>query len=264
MDVRAPVMDLRDGRARMDVIVGIPACAIEVNGHPRHDTPARYAVAVLGGAGAVPILIPPLGDAELAVLDRIDGLLLPGSPSNVHPSHYDGGDSKTPELHDQQRDATTLPLIRAAIARGMPVLAICRGIQELNVALGGTLHQQVHELDGRLDHRSGPGTLEQRYGPKHKIGLSGELGRIVGAEAIMVNSLHGQAIERTAPGLVVEALAADGTIEAVRVTTARGFALGVQWHPEWGFRNNAASLAILGAFGAACRAYRLGTNRKAA
>ena len=136
----------------MDIIVGIPACFIEVNGHPRHDTPARYAEAVLGGAGAVPILIPPLGEAELAVLDRIDGLLLPGSPSNVHPHQYDGGDSRTPELHDPARDATTLPLIRAAIARGMPVLAICRGIQELNVALGGTLHQQVHELDGHMRH----------------------------------------------------------------------------------------------------------------
>ena len=183
-------MNVRDGRARMDVIVGIPACAVEVNGHPRHDTPARYAEAVLGGAGAVPILIPPLGEAELAVLDRIDGLLLPGSPSNVHPHQYDGGDSRTPELHDPARDATTLPLIRAAIARGMPVLAICRGIQELNVALGGTLHQQVHELDGHMDHRGGPGTLEQRYGPKHPIALSGELALIVGAEAIMVNSLH--------------------------------------------------------------------------
>jgi putative glutamine amidotransferase len=248
----------------MDVIVGIPACAIEVKGLARHDTPARYAEAVLGGAGAVPILIPPLGEAELAVLDRIDGLLLPGSPSNVHPTHYDGGDSQTPELHDQARDATTLPLIRAAIARGMPVLAICRGIQELNVALGGTLHQQVHELDGRMDHRSGPGTPEQRYGPKHPVALSGDLARLVGAEAIMVNSLHGQAIERPAPGLVVEALAEDGTIEAVRVATARGFACGVQWHPEWGYADNAASLAIFRAFGAACRAYRLGTNRKAA
>ena len=248
----------------MDVIVGIPACLIEVNGHMRHDTPARYAEALLGGAGAVPIIIPPLGEAELAVLDRIDGLLIPGSPSNVHPSRYDGGDSKTPELHDPARDATTLPLIRAAIARGMPMLAICRGIQELNVALGGTLHQQVHELDGRLDHRGGPGTLEQRYGPKHPIALSGELARIVGADAIMVNSLHGQAIERPAAGLVVEAVAADGTIEAVRVASARGFALGVQWHPEWGFGDNPASLAIFGAFGAACRAYRGGTNRKAA
>ena len=248
----------------MDIMVGIPACAIEVNGHPRHDTPARYAVAVLGGVGAIPILIPPLGEAELPVLDRLDGLLLPGSPSNVHPTHYDGGETQTPDFHDPERDATTLPLIRAAIARGMPVLAICRGLQELNVALGGTLHQQVHEQPGRMDHRGGPGTLEHRYRPKHPIALSGELTRIVGAETIMVNSLHGQAIERPAPGLVVEALADDGTIEAVRVATARGFALGLQWHPEWDYANNAASLAIFGAFGAACRAYRLGANRKAA
>ena len=248
----------------MEVIVGLPACAKEVNGHLRHDTPARYAIAVLGGAGAVPIMIPPLGEAELAVLDRIDGLLVPGSPSNVHPDHYAGGESRTPELHDPARDATTLPLIRAAIARGMPLLAICRGIQELNVALGGTLLQQVHDIDGRMDHRAGAGTLEQRYGPKHKITLSGELARIIGAEAIMVNSLHGQAIDRLAPGLVVEALAEDGTIEAVRAAAARGFACGVQWHPEWGYADNATSLAIFRAFGAACRAYRVGNNRKAA
>jgi len=248
----------------MDLLVGIPACAREVSGQLRHDTPARYAMAVLGGAGAIPIMIPPLGEAELPVLDRLDGLLIPGSPSNVHPSHYEGGDSRTPDLHDPARDATTLPLIRAAIAHGMPVLAICRGIQELNVALGGTLHQQVHALDGRLDHRGGTGTLEERYGPKHPVALTGELARIVGADAIMVNSLHGQAIERPAPGMVVEALAEDGTIEAVRVTTARGFACGVQWHPEWGYADNPASLAIFRAFGAACRSYRLGTNRKAA
>ena len=248
----------------MDPIVGIPACAREVNGHLRHDTPARYAVAVLGAAGALPLMIPPLGEPMLAVLHRIDGLLVPGSPSNVHPSHYDGGDSETPDLHDPARDATTLPLIRAAIARGMPVLAICRGIQELNVALGGTLHQQVHALDGRIDHRGGPGSLAERYGPKHPVALSGELAHIVGADAIVVNSLHGQAIERPAPGLVVEALAEDGTIEAVRVTTARGFACGVQWHPEWGYADDPASLAIFRAFGAACRAYRAGTIRKAA
>jgi len=240
----------------MDVIVGIPACFIEVNGHPRHDTPARYAEAVLGGAGAVPILIPPLGEAELTVLDRIDGLLLPGSPSNVHPHQYDGGDSRTPELHDPARDATTLPLIRAAIARGMPVLAICRGIQELNVALGGTLHQQVHAVAERMDHRPGPGTIEEAYAPRHLVFLSGQLARIIGSTKILVNSLHGQAIDALAPGLVVEALAPDNTIEAVRVERGRGFAFGVQWHPEWGYADDSASLAIFRAFGEACVTYR--------
>ncbi len=248
----------------MNVLVGIPACLKPINDLEFHLTPARYAEAVLGAAGAVPIMIPPLGEAGLVVLDRIDGLLIPGSPSNVHPSHYNGGESLTPDLHDQARDATTLPLIRAAIARGLPVLAICRGIQELNVALGGTLHQQVHEVAGRSDHRAGPGTRDEKYGPKHKVLLSGEFARVIGTNAIMVNSLHGQAIDRPAPGLMVEAVAEDGTIEAVRVATASGFACGVQWHPEWRYVDNPASLAIFRAFGDACRAWRPGTNRKAA
>ena len=140
----------------MHPIVGIPACARLEKGQLRHDTPARYAAAVLGGAGAVPVMIPPMGEASLAVLDRLDGLLLSGSPSNVHPSHYDGGDSLTPDHHDLERDATTLRLIPEALSRGMPLLAICRGIQELNVALGGTLHQKVHAVPDRMDHRPGP------------------------------------------------------------------------------------------------------------
>jgi putative glutamine amidotransferase len=221
----------------------------------QHATPARYGAAALGGAGAVPLLIPPIGQAQLGVLDRLDGLLLSGSPSNVHPANYKGGESETPEWHDTDRDATTLPLIRAAIARALPVLAICRGIQELNVALGGTLHQQVHKIPGRLDHRSGPGTLEQKYGPKHKVALSGRLARIIGSSEIMVNSLHGQAIDRPAPGLVVEATAPDSTIEGVRLDPAPGFVLGLQWHPEWRYAEDAASRAIFSAFGEACRAY---------
>jgi putative glutamine amidotransferase len=248
----------------MPPIVGIPACAmLMVKEQLRYDTPARYAAAVLGGAGAVPIMIPPIGEASLAVLDRIDGLLLPGSPSNVHPSHYAGGDSQTPDRHDLERDATTLRLIPEAIARGMPVLAICRGIQELNVALGGTLHQQVHEVPGRMDHRPGAGTVEEKYAPTHLVALSGQLARVVGSTKILVNSLHGQAIETPAPGLVVEALAPDGTIEAVRVEKAHGFALGVQWHPEWGYADDSASLAIFRAFGEACRAYQAGLSKAA-
>jgi len=247
----------------MHPIVGIPACARLVNGMLRHDTPARYAGAVLGGAGAVPIMIPPMGEASLEVLDRIDGLLLSGSPSNVHPSHYAGGDSLTPEHHDLERDATTLRLIPAAIERGLPLLAICRGIQELNVALGGTLHQKVHEVADRMDHRPGPGTLEEKYAPRHLVFLSGQLAGIVGATKILVNSLHGQAIDAPAPGLVVEARAPDGTIEAVRVERAPGFAIGVQWHPEWGYADDSASLALFRAFGEACAAYRNGLRKAA-
>ena len=217
----------------MSIVVGIPACAAIARERPVHTTPARYAEAVLDGSGALPILIPPLGEAQLALLDRIDGLLVPGSPSNVHPSHYGVNESLTPDTHDRARDATTLPLIRAAIARGLPVLAICRGIQELNVALGGTLSQNIHDLDGRMDHRGGPGAMEEKYGPKHTISVSGALARIVGAGAIMVNSLHGQAIATPAPSLIPEAWAEDGTIEAVSCPSAPGFVLGLQWHPEW-------------------------------
>ena len=240
----------------MRPIVGIPACNVDARGHPQHATPSRYAAAVMGGADAMPVLIPPMGEAQLAVLDRLDGLLLSGSPSNVHPSAYAGGESSTPDWHDPERDATTLPLIRAALERGLPVLAICRGIQELNVALGGSLHQQVHALPGRLDHRGGEGSQEHRYRHKHGVALTGALARILGASEIMVNSLHGQAIDRLAPGLAVEATAPDGIIEAVRLAGARGFAHGVQWHPEWRYAEDPPSLALFAAFGTACRAYR--------
>jgi len=250
----------------MSLIVGIPACSREVGGHLQHATPARYGAAVIGGAGALPILLPPMGhevgEGLLLLLDRIDGLLLSGSPSNVAPEHYGAGDDATPEMHDPPRDATTLPLIRAALARGLPVLAICRGIQELNVALGGTLHQEVHKLAGRLDHRGGAGTMEQRYRAKHDIALSGQMARMVGKTATMVNSLHGQAIDRLAAGLVVEATAPDGTVEAVRVAEAPGWAFGVQWHPEWRHAENVDSMAIFRAFGDACRAY--GTHARKA
>ena len=247
----------------MNLVVGIPACAATVNDRSVHTTPARYADAVMGGVGALPVMIPPVGDAQTALLDRIDGLLVPGSPSNVHPSHYDGGESETPDKHDLERDATTLPLIRAAIARGLPVLAICRGIQELNVALGGTLIQQIHEKPGRLDHRGGKGTWEERYGPKHTVAATGFLARIVGESEFIVNSRHGQAIDRPADGLVVEAHAPDGTIEAVAMPGAPGFVLGVQWHPEWRYAELRPSVAIFSAFGAACRTWQR-SYRKAA
>jgi putative glutamine amidotransferase len=245
------------------MIVGIPACAKTISEMPFHQTPARYARAVLGGVGALPVLIPPLGEQMLDLLDDLTGLLVPGSPSNVHPSHYQGGESETPDFHDLERDHTTLPLIRAAIARGIPVLAICRGIQELNVALGGSLVQRVHVQPDRLDHRGGPGSLEMRYGPKHPVTVSGSLARILGADSIEVNSIHGQAIDRPGDGLVVEARAPDGTIEAVAMPTAPGWLLGVQWHPEWAFATNPHSVAIFAAFGDACRSWKT-SHRKVA
>jgi len=236
----------------MTILVGIPACARVVNGHLQHATPARYAAALLGGSGAVPVMIPPIGEAALAVLDRLDGLLLPGSPSNVHPSHYGAG-SLTPEMHDPERDGTSFPLIHAALRMDLPVLAICRGIQELNVALGGSLHQQVHDVPGRLDHRGGPGAKPEQYRPKHDVMLQGRLAAIAGQGSIRVNSVHEQAVDRLAPRLAVEATAPDGTVEGVRVEGAT-FALAVQWHPEWDYAADPHSVALFRAFGDACRA----------
>ncbi len=245
----------------MTLLIGIPACNRDINGHPQHVTPARYGAALLGASGAVPVLIPPVGEAALAILDRVDGLLLSGSPSNVDPSRYGAAD-ETPDHHDMARDGTTLPLIRAALSRGMPILAICRGIQELNVALGGSLHQQVHFVPGREDHRGGPGPNTKAFAPKHDIALSGELARLLGHDRIRVNSVHGQAIDRVADTLAVEAVAPDGTIEAVRVQGAI-FALGVQWHPEWDYAADANSVRLFRAFGDACRAYAGGIRRVA-
>ncbi|MGH7058048.1 MAG: gamma-glutamyl-gamma-aminobutyrate hydrolase family protein, partial [Acetobacteraceae bacterium] len=198
----------------------------------------------------------PEGEAMTAVLDRLDGLLLPGSPSNVAPERYGALEDRTPGKHDPARDATVLPLVHAALARGLPLLAICRGIQELNVALGGTLYQKVQELPGRIDHRGGPGSQEVRYGPKHTVALSGALAALLSRREVTVNSLHEQAIDRPADRLVVEALAPDGTIEAVRVIGSRSFAFGVQWHPEWDVLSYPDRTALFAAFGEAARAFR--------
>jgi putative glutamine amidotransferase len=255
----------------MNLIVGIPACSKDIGGMLQHATPARYGAALMGAAGALPILLPPVGEGLVAMLDRLDGLLLSGSPSNVEPQRYGVDEDLTPGKHDPHRDATTLPMIRAAIARGLPVLAICRGIQELNVALGGTLIQKVQEQPGRMDHRAITSEAERTepldynhlYRLKHTVSVSGHLARIVGAGEIMVNSLHEQAIDRPAEGLVVEARAGDGTIEAVRLADAPGFVMGVQWHPEWHVLADAPSTAIFRAFGDACRAYHGGLRRAA-
>src|SRR6266550_6464786 len=190
-------------------LVGIPTCLRTINKRVFHGVNERYPSAVIDAAGCLPVLIPAIGSKidVCQMLDRLDGLLLTGSPSNVHPSHY-GAEPSHPEiLHDPERDATTLPLIREAVRRDLPVLAICRGIQELNVALGGTLHQRIFEMPGRFNHRRrrGPMTLDQRYGPAHPVQLSegGRLLGLAGTGELMVNSLHGQGIDRPAPDLFV-------------------------------------------------------------
>ncbi|MDE2136429.1 MAG: gamma-glutamyl-gamma-aminobutyrate hydrolase family protein, partial [Gammaproteobacteria bacterium] len=224
--------------------------------HPFHMVGEKYARAVIDAAGAAPVLIPSLaeelGFAEL--LERLDGLLFTGSPSNVEPHHYAGPPSAPGTLHDPARDATTLPLIRKAVGSGVPVLGICRGFQEMNVAFGGTLHQKLHEVPGHLDHRDDESQpLEVQFGPAHEVTLEpgGVLRELAGSERIRVNSLHSQGIERLGAPLAVEARAPDGVIEAFRVRAAASFALAVQWHPEWQAMANPFSRALFAAFGKA-------------
>ncbi|HEX2115647.1 MAG TPA: gamma-glutamyl-gamma-aminobutyrate hydrolase family protein [Alphaproteobacteria bacterium] len=240
-------------------LIGVTACARAGERHVFHSVAAQYVEAVVNGVGGVPIIVPALG-ARMdipALLSRLDGLLLTGSPSNVEPHHYGGPASREGTLHDPARDATTLPLIRAALDVGMPLLAICRGNQELNVALGGTLHQHVHELPGKRDHRGRKvPSNEERYGYAHTIDLApgGTLERLAGARTVTVNSLHAQAIDRVAGGLEVEATSTeDGVIEAVRVAAATSFAIGVQWHPEWHIATDILSRALFASFGDAAR-----------
>ena len=251
--------------------IGIPCCLRSINERVFHTASDRYPEALVNATGCMPVLIPSIGammDVD-ALLDRLDGVLLTGSPSNVEPHHYDGPPSLEGTLHDPDRDATTLPLIREAVRRDMPVLAICRGIQELNVALGGTLHQRIFEMQERFNHRrrQGPMTLDERYGPAHTVALTpdGYFAGLAGAPEIMVNSLHGQGIDRPAPKLLVEAVAPDGQIEGVSLPGAR-FVVGVQWHPEYKVMENPFSLSLFRAFATACGATATGEsiNRRAA
>ncbi len=250
-------------------LVAVPACMKEVGGQPFHAVGDKYVRALATASGVLPLVMPNLGDEVdmRQLLASIDGLMLTGSPSNVHPRHY--GLAATPEAepHDEARDAVTLPLIRAAIDGGVPLFCICRGFQELNVVLGGTLFARVHEQPGRLDHRSpNSGDMALDYAPRHALAMTpgGLLERILGKPATEVNSLHWQAVDRLAEGLTCEGRAPDGTIEAVSVTGAKAFALGVQWHPEYRVMDNPDSLALFAAFGAAVRARQEARRRAAA
>jgi putative glutamine amidotransferase len=239
-------------------LIGIPADRRMVGKHPFHMVGEKYARAVMEAAEAAPVLIPSLAE-ELGfdeLLERLDGLLFTGSPSNVEPHHYQGTPSAPGTLHDPARDATTLPLIRKAVHAGVPVFGICRGFQEMNVAFGGTLHQRLHELPGHLDHRDDESQpLDLQYGPAHEVTLEpqGMLRSLTNADRIQVNSLHSQGIDRLGAELAVEARAPDGVIEAFRVRAAARFALAVQWHPEWKAMSNPFSRALFAAFGRASR-----------
>jgi putative glutamine amidotransferase len=239
-------------------VIGISADQRMIGLHPFHAVGDKYVRAVVEAAEAIPLLIPALGEHlgldELLV--HLDGILFTGSPSNVDPSRYNGNPSIPGTLHDAARDATTLALIPRAIGAGIPVFGICRGFQEVNVAMGGTLTQRLHEVPGLLDHRDdAEQPLAVQYAPAHDVSLApgGLLSQLAGATHVRVNSLHSQGVERLAPDLIVEARAPDGVIEAFRVKDAPRFALAVQWHPEWQVMSDSFSRAMFAAFGAASR-----------
>ena len=218
----------------------------------------KYLKAITEAANAVPLIIPVLAD-DLAIdelVDQVDGVLLTGSPSDIEPHHYGSESDDADALRDPHRDAMTLPIARHALQTGVPLFAICRGFQELNVVLGGTLHQKVKDVPGYHNHKENPqDPVEVQYGPAHPVVLSegGLLARLAGSGNVMVNSLHGQGIRKLAAGVTVEAVADDGLIEAFTVDEAEAFALAVQWHPEWQAKSNEFSSAIFRAFGDACR-----------
>lgn len=239
-------------------LIAIPACRRVLDPHPFHMVGEKYLVAITEAAGALPWIVPAFGDRRTVqeILERADGLFLTGSYSNVEPQHYGGAPSAPGTLHDPERDATTLPLIRRAIERGTPLFAACRGFQELNVALGGSLHQRVHELPDYHNHLENPDDpLDKQYGPAHPVRLEagGLLRRLAGAETVEVNSLHAQGVDRLADGVSTEAVADDGLIEAFTVDAHEGFSLGVQWHPEWRVKENPFYSALFSAFGDAAR-----------
>jgi putative glutamine amidotransferase len=247
-------------------IIAIPADTREIEGYYWHATPNQYVNAVVKGTGATAIIIPALmeGNDIDSILDRVDGVMLSGSRSNVHPSLYGKEALESDGPYDPARDATSMELIRRTIDRGIPLLAICRGIQELNVALGGTLATEIQDQPGMWDHRrpdvpTRDGMYVIRQPVKIREGTC--IASALGAGEIQVNSLHRQAIGETASRLAVEAVADDGTVEAVSVIDAKNFAVGVQWHPEYWVESDVVSAKIFKAFGEAVKAYAATVRR---
>jgi putative glutamine amidotransferase len=239
--------------------VAVVADCVQSDGRQEQRVAEKYLEPLRHLAQADILLLPSTVDGidVDAVLSRCDGVMLTGALSNVHPQAYGEADATAREPLDPARDAVALPLIAAAAQRGLPLLGICRGLQELNVACGGSLHPALHELPGRHDHRAPAAAGAARYQDVHEVFFTaaGMLEAWAGARSCRVNSLHGQGIDRLGEGLLVEAVAADDTIEAVRVD-GHPFALAVQWHLEWQADRNPLARSIYQAFGMSLRGGR--------
>jgi putative glutamine amidotransferase len=243
-------------------LIGVVSDRRMQGAHPFHMVGEKYLQALADGADAYPVALPSLAEGfdVRDIIDRLDGVFLTGSPSNLEPRHYMGDPSEPGTWHDPERDIAALALIPAVIRVGMPLFAVCRGFQEMNVSFGGTLHQLVHEVPGYRVHKENPDDpLDLQYSASHEVEFvdGGLLQRITGQKGAAVNSLHSQAVDRLGAELEVEAHAEDGLVEGFTVKNAPGFTLGVQWHPEWKVLEDPVSSAIFRAFGDACRSYRL-------
>ena len=224
--------------------------------YPTHAGGTMNSEAVSEVSHCLPVVIP--SDPRLVSVDELlesfDGFVLTGGRPNVHPEEY--GEEWT-EAHgqpDRNRDAITLPLVRACVQRGQPFLGICRGFQEVNVAMGGSLYPEIRDLPGRMNHRMPPdGTLEEKFALRHKVSLTegGPFHQLFGSTEVMTNTLHGQGIKTAGSRIVIDGFAPDGTPEAIYIKDAPGFTLAVQWHPEWNAASDPVSRPLFEAFGAA-------------
>ena len=243
-------------------VVGIVGNYYLIDGsYPVHATGTMNSAAIAKVAGAIPLMVP--SDPDYVdihdIVEICDGFLFTGGQPNVHPEEYGVVPTDAHGKFDRNRDRTALPLIRLCVERGQPVFGLCRGFQEFNVAFGGTLHPEIRELPGRMNHRMPPdGSLDEKFAHRHMIEFEngGVFEKLFGSSSVVVNSLHGQGIMEAGERVVIEGSAPDGTPEAIRISGARGFALAVQWHPEYNAEGDPVSMALFRAFGDALRRWR--------
>lgn len=245
-------------------VVGIISNSYELDGgYPVHATGQMNMHALRHVSGALPLVFP--SDPEVVdivdLMATCDGFLFTGGRPNVHPEEYGEVATDAHGAFDRRRDRVAIDLIRACVAVGQPVLGICRGFQEMNVAMGGSLYPEIRDLPGRDNHRMPPdGTLEEKFALRHHVTLTpdGPFHRLFGDTKVLTNTLHGQGIKVPGQDVVVDGHAPDGTPEAIYIEGALGFALAVQWHPEWNAVEDPVSRALFGGFGAACADWAAG------
>lgn len=247
-------------------VIGVTANAFKAeNRFPVQMTGERSLRAIADVTGAMPLIIPSMDVTDVAaLLDLVDGIMLTGGRANVHPTRYGAEPHPSYEPYDEQRDSIALGLIDGCVARGKPIFGICRGLQEMNVAFGGTLHPEIRELPSRMNHRmprlpNGEPHPDPMvvFADRHDVRLvpDGAFAKLLGRETIRVNSLHGQGVLEPGERIIIEGLAEDGTVEAIRIADAPGFALGVQWHAEYDPQRNPINRALFEAFGSAVAAH---------